>query len=200
MTRKYVKSGKFRKPGNLPLGRPSEYTPEIGTEICELIILGRSMPEIVNTPGMPDERTIYRWVLGRGSELESFCRDYARARIFSANAIYHQIVEVERCMQLKPERTDRKYKDGRFIFEPHPDHIDAQVGRVLIDSMRWRAGRMNPRMYGDHTQIEQTTKIEFSIADNAPGWLKQLHRPAQDVVIAAPQPPPIIEGEAVHIE
>jgi transposase-like protein len=55
-------------------GRPSRYSPEIADAICdEIATTDHALHRICEREGMPEARTVYRW-------LESFRQQYARAR------------------------------------------------------------------------------------------------------------------------
>jgi hypothetical protein len=72
-----AKSAKRRKPPIKPVspprthtapaadrgGRPTLYTPELGQRICQRIIAGESLRQILLLPGMPGSRdTVYQWI------------------------------------------------------------------------------------------------------------------------------------------
>jgi hypothetical protein len=42
-------------------GRPSDYNPEIGAEICRRIAEGETIGDICKTEGMPSRVTVWNW-------------------------------------------------------------------------------------------------------------------------------------------
>ncbi len=76
--------------------------------------------------------TIRRW-LARGSddiadpEFEEFCTRYARAREAQADALADEIMDEARAATEK----------------------NANAKRVLIDALKWRAGKLKPKVYGN---------------------------------------------------
>lgn len=50
--------------------------------------------------------------------------------------------------------------------------IDPSAGKVAIDAYKWTASKLDPKTYGDHSQVDVNANVKLSAADNAPGWLK----------------------------
>lgn len=105
------------------LGRPSSFTQEIADYLCGEIARGRSLRKIVEDSGMPGETTVRRWL----SDNEDFRRQYARARMDQADSLADEALDITRAA--KPE--------------------DAAVVRVRLDALRWYAGKVHPKVYGD---------------------------------------------------
>ncbi len=54
--------------------------------------------------------------------------------------------------------------------------VDAHAGRVVLDSMKWRLARMDPKVYGDRAQVDIGGGLEVgsrNLADGAPDWIKE---------------------------
>ncbi len=54
--------------------------------------------------------------------------------------------------------------------------VDAHAGRVVLDSMKWRLARMDPKVYGDRAQLDIGGALEVAtrnLADGAPDWIKE---------------------------
>jgi hypothetical protein len=109
----------------MPGGRPTDYTPEIAANICQQIAEGKSLVTILKAKEMPVYSTVMRWRI----HIPEFSEKYARARSDQGDSIYEEIMEIERmCLDKQ---------------------IDPNTARVLIDSKKWRAGKMKPKTYGD---------------------------------------------------
>jgi hypothetical protein len=105
--------------------RPTIYTKELGTEICELVAMRVPLIHICQMPGMPCEKTIYTW-----KRLHpEFSQEYARAREHRADARADRIDEIA-----------EELRTGK---------LDAPTARTLFDVERWQAGREKPAVYGD---------------------------------------------------
>lgn len=82
-----------------------------------------SLRAIEETEGMPNRSTILRWL----TKHQEFADKYARAREAQADLLDDEI-------QLASEVAGVE---------------DWQLHRMRIETMKWRAGRMAPKKYGD---------------------------------------------------
>lgn len=76
-------------------GRPADYTDEIGDRICEELAKGRSLNAICKVEGMPDDSTVYRWILAtHNTDLDQFRDKYALAREIQYQRMADEIVDI----------------------------------------------------------------------------------------------------------
>ena len=133
-------------------GRPPKWSKEeqaeIKKDVCRLIRDGLPLTKICKKKGFPGYDTIYKWF----REDPQFIEDYSRARVDQADSIYYQIQEIE-----------DKVVNG--ILEPN-------AGRVVINSMIWRAGKMKPKKYGDKLHVQDDVQISFNAAPVKKGKAK----------------------------
>lgn len=111
------------------LGRPTTYTDAIGDEICARVVM-RPLHQVAADEDMPAEGVIYGW-LGRNPD---FADKYARAR--GTRALR------------RAESVDQVMTDMRLGV------IDHQQARVLLDAIKWQAGKELPKVFGDRVQQE----------------------------------------------
>jgi transposase-like protein len=129
-------------------GRPSTYTPEVAAEICARISSGDSVRTICADEGMPEARTIFRWL----ANYEDFRHQYAHARESRADARFESIDQVIEDMRLGV--------------------IDAQQARVQIDTIKWQAGKESAKRYGDRLELAGDkdapiqTRVEIVVVDS----------------------------------
>lgn len=114
-----------------PNGRPSDYTPEIAAQICDMISEGLSLRLICSDSTMPDKSTVFRWL---GAH-ESFRDQYAFARELQAELNAEEIVDIS------------DNKEG-----------DVQRDRLRVDARKWVASKLLPKKYGDRVTQELTGK------------------------------------------
>lgn len=133
---KQPKASTAKKPGK-PIGRPSKYTQDLAERVCVLIAQGDSIAKIGETEGMPDARTIFRWLAanagGEEDDPASFRQQYMRARASRADARFERLDEI---MQ--------KVEDGR---------LDPAAARVMMDAIKWQSGKENAKRYGEKVQL-----------------------------------------------
>ena len=114
----------------MPAGRPSAYTEDLATMICDRIADGESLRSICNDRDIPNWRTVLRW-LERDAE---FASKYARARELQADVMDERILTVaDACT-----------------------NETAQADRVKIMAYQWRASKLAPKRYGDKVTNEHT--------------------------------------------
>lgn len=110
------------------MGRPSEYTPEVASAICDKIAEGESLRAICAADDMPDRTTVRRWL----SQNEDFRLQYAHAREEQADFYADEIVDIA------------------------DEAEDAQIARLRVDARKWKASKLAPKKYGDRTTHEHT--------------------------------------------
>lgn len=109
------------------------YDVEEVTEIQEKVITeiqtGRSLRQVCQDDGMPDFRTVQRWIVSDGQ----FAVRYARARMAQADVLFDRMEAVEEAVSAGT--------------------MDSHAARVVLDSMRWRASKLAPKIYGDRLDV-----------------------------------------------
>lgn len=125
-------------------GRPTDYTPELAAQICELIAGGKSLRSICGKDGIPVWETIRRWLNAH----EEFRAQYARAREDQADVFADEIMEISQRV------TDADTVDGKTALTP-------DQARVAIDARKWMAGKLRPRVYGDSGRLELDPSDSF---------------------------------------
>jgi hypothetical protein len=70
-------------------GRPSDFTDEIATRICDLLMDGLSMRSICQADDMPHRTTVVRWL----ERYPEFASMYAHARTLQADLMDDMILE-----------------------------------------------------------------------------------------------------------
>lgn len=111
------------------MGRPSDYTPELGDRICALMSQGESLNAICKGEDMPSAVSVYAWL----RKHDEFFNNYVRAREDQADTLADEIVGIA------DEKTE-----------------DANSRRVRIDARKWVAAKLKPKKYGD--KVETTVQ------------------------------------------
>ena len=134
-------------------------------EVCEIqdrlvaeIQTGRSLRQVCGDEGMPDIRTVTRWLVADAD----FAHKYARARMAQADVLFDRMEAVEEAVSAGT--------------------MDSHAARVVLDSMRWRASKLAPKVYGD--------RLDVSVSDariSITGALAAAQSRLVDVVDVAPR-------------
>lgn len=127
-------------------GRPTDYTKATAEAICRRIASGQSMTRICELAGMPSYPTIMVW---RRLHPE-FAKAIDEARLDQADAIVEEITDVARSVPVKDEFG--KVDGGQVAHN-----------RLLVDTLRWRASKLKPKVYGDKQVLEHQGTL--TIAD-----------------------------------
>ena len=157
------------------MGSPTTFTPAIGRLICTRIAKGEPLTRICESietsPGKSLAfTTVYRWLDNKcdgkqAVEREIFRQSYARARLDQAHSAYFEIQEIERKMQLPRKIKDPDQDPQTAGMIANPDYIEPNTGRVLVDSIKWRAGRMMPKTYGDKIDVGVSGDVNITVKD-----------------------------------
>ncbi|EML9403843.1 TPA: ubiquitin carboxyl-hydrolase [Klebsiella pneumoniae] len=111
-------------------GRPSDYLPEVASDICSLLADGESLRKVCERPGMPSKTSVFRWL----AEHQEFRDQYAKATETRADAIFEEIFEI----------ADDATEESAAVAK----------ARLRIDTRKWALARMNPKKYGDKVSQE----------------------------------------------
>jgi hypothetical protein len=141
-------------------GRPTDYTEELAEEICETVA-GTSkglVPLCEENIHWPRAQTIRRWI----RQNSRFCSMYAQAKLDQADLL------VEECMTIADNATNDSLfveRDGETKEMCNSEWINRS--RLRVDTRKWVAARLAPRIYGDKaTQHHDVTiRQEDAIKD-----------------------------------
>lgn len=126
------------------MGRPTKYNEELADKICEAI--ATSFDSVVDIckrhDDFPDDTQIYKWLW----KYEYFYRKYAKARAFQAEMMAKEIQKM--CV------TDA-YIDEKGVERLDPGKVSQT--RLKVDTLKWQASKLVPKIYGDQRLIEDLT-------------------------------------------
>ena len=138
--------------GDSQMGRPTTYTLARAEKICRRIAEGEPLTKICKDTKMPGYSTALRWRV----ENSEFRELYARAREDAGDTLADEIIILA-----------RRVESGE---------LDPNVGKVVIDAMKWAASKLKPRIYGDRQEVRMAAKLEVEerkpLIEGAPQWIK----------------------------
>jgi len=114
----------------MKMGRPTDYTKELGDAVCEWLISGKSLSSFCLQDGAPSVASIYRWLRSHAD----FCEAYVRAR---------------------EEQADTLADDMQLIADTS---TDANLGRLRVETRKWIASKLKPKKYGDKVDLTTNGK------------------------------------------
>ena len=131
------------KPEPKKIGRPSNFTPEIGDKICALITDGISLNKICQMDEFPALKVVYSWLRNN----EAFSNNYARAKQEQADTYTDKITDIAM------DTLSGKYEPNN--------------ARIAIDALKWTASKLKPKAYGDRQVIDVTGNVTHaSLSDD----------------------------------
>lgn len=120
----------------MPKGRPTNYTDEIASEICERMAEGESLLRICKDDHIPPRRTVVGWLMD-GNQPD-FSSNYADAQRKREEVLFEEIVEI-------PDE-----------FEGIEDVSAAVVAaaKLRTDARKWVLARMNRSKFGERSAVD----------------------------------------------
>lgn len=129
------------------IGRPTIYTDELATEICNRIALGESVRSIVRDAHMPSSSTIFRWLLDETKK--PFWEQYEKARNIQAELMFEELLEI--ADDGSNDWIERENKDGSTYNVIYHEHV--QRSRLRVDTRKWYLSKVLPKKFGDKLDL-----------------------------------------------
>lgn len=143
------------KPEKFKMGRPTIYTPEIGTEIELRLAHGQTLIRISKEMQI-DRTTIHLWA---SDPKHDFFDKYARGRNYQADTYADEIIEI--ADDAKFDWVERQTKSGEVMTVADFEHI--QRSRLRVDARKWIAAKLAPRKYSEKIRTEDETPPENKV-------------------------------------
>lgn len=134
----------------MAVGRPSDYTPQLATEICARIADGESLRSVARRDDMPAMSTVFKWL----REHAGFSEQYARAKDESADAHAEDMTDIA---DEPPRMTLNKY--GAEVVDSGYE----TYRKTRIDTRKWAASKLKPKKYGDKLELAGDPKAPIGI-------------------------------------
>ena len=120
-------------PQKKPVGRPTDYSPEVAESICVWLAGGKSLRSFCRKRNTPDLSTITRWIIKH----DEFRKQYAEAREAAGYAHGDEVKEVVEMLR------------GGLI--------DPTTAKAMMDGLKWSAERMASKAYGPKQDVNHTS-------------------------------------------
>ena len=110
--------------------RRKGYDRELFMKVCERMAGGETTREALDKEGLAPS-TFYQWMEREGGEGEALRTIFGRARMMLAEAAFGEALERSRAL----------------LGEDEVDSARVGATRLLVDTLKWYAERLNPRQY-----------------------------------------------------
>jgi hypothetical protein len=148
-------------------GRPTDYTPELGAEICSRLSEGATLRAVCKADDMPAESTVRKWAM---QDRDGFRAQYAGAREIGYQSMADELIEI----------ADESAGDTISDPETGSPRMDAEFvarSRLKVDTRKWLLSKALPKVYGDKVALtgaddgplQVISRIERVIVDNPKG-------------------------------
>lgn len=117
------------------------FSPTACRAALELIALGKSIFEIETEPNMPPAQTFIQWVM----VYPGVARAYATARELSGFMLEEEALFV-----------------SRQIAKGNYNSVQIKAQEVLLNQLRWSAGKRNPQVFSDKAALKITVPIQIN--------------------------------------
>lgn len=107
----------------------------------ECVALGKSLFEIERDPGFPPAKTFIQWVM----TYPDLARAYTVARELSGFMLEEEALFLAREVRRNPENT-----------------LALKAAEVLINHLKWAAGKRNPSVFSDKASVNVTVPIQIN--------------------------------------
>jgi hypothetical protein len=132
------------------MANPYKWTEAIEDELLKRVAKGEAVRNICNDEWMPSAPTLYK----RMDADEAFAKRYARAKERHADALF------EECLAI----ADSQEGDVIIVDGVEQRNYDlVQRARLRIDTRKWMAGKLRPKVYGDKTDVNLTGSFNVTI-------------------------------------
>ncbi|NQW36877.1 MAG: terminase small subunit protein [Flavobacteriales bacterium] len=121
-----------------------EQIDSIFNKVCSRIEFGEALRTILKDNEMPSSSTFYEWLDANKEK----AKQYARATEFRGDAIFEEMLNISD--NIEEGETVKIFTDGKTEIVTG-DMI--QHRRLKVDTRKWYLSKLNPKKYGDKTDI-----------------------------------------------
>lgn len=139
----------------MPRGRPSKWSQAVADKICAKLADGQSMRTVCRGDDMPSTVTVFSWLRTK----PDFLKQYVRAKQEAADALVEEMLDI--ADDGTNDWMERNTEEGEATgWRVNGEHI--QRSRVRIDTRKWLASKLKPKIYGEsqHHSHSGTIKHE----------------------------------------
>ncbi len=140
-----------------PIGRPSDYTPELADRICAALASGLSLRSVSKAEDMPSCVTIFAWM----RKHPEFLKQYGAAKAEAADAMVEEMLDI--ADDGTNDWMEIHDKDGECVgYKVNGEHV--QRSRLRVDTRKWIAAKLKPKKYGEKVDVNHGVEAENPLA------------------------------------
>ena len=135
----------------------AEFTQELFDTICERIAGGESLRSICRDEDMPSQTAVFNWLAKDAALVEQ----YTRARELQADTLFDEMLDIADNPMIGEKR---KVKEDGSVEVMTGDMIEHR--RLQVDTRKWMAGKMRPKVYGDKIDVEHGGNLTLQVGEH----------------------------------
>lgn len=132
-------------------GKRIAYTDELGERICRVIATHTwSLQKMCDTYNFfpKSKETLYEWRY----DYETFALNYARAKADQADLFIQEVLTIS------------DDESGDILPDGRSNNARVQRARLMVDTRKWIACKVLPKVYGDRPSVEITNNVTPEVA------------------------------------
>lgn len=136
-------------------GRPTKFNEQLALDICTRLVEGESLRSICRDPAMPALSSVFLWIANPNHYVndEPFSEQYAKARLFQAEAMADELLDI--ADDASNDWMKREGKDKEESWVQNGEAVNRS--RLRVDTRKWVAERMAAKKYGVKKQVDHTS-------------------------------------------
>lgn len=133
------------------IGRPTDYSQDLVSLICDRIAQGESLRSICRDPEMPAMSSVFLWL----TKYAAFSEQYAHAREAQADTLADELIDI--CDDATNDWMERRNAKGEACgLQADQEHINRS--RLRVETRKWIASKLKPKKYGDRLSVDSTVR------------------------------------------
>lgn len=130
-------------------GRPTTFSKRIADQICQRLANGESLRSIVKDDYMPEQKTVYNWLLDPIHE-KGFLQQYKEARELQADFLADETLAI--ADDATNDFMDKEVgDDGETVRVLDHEHV--QRSKLRVDTRKWYVSKVAAKKYGDKLDL-----------------------------------------------
>jgi hypothetical protein len=135
-------------------GRPTTFTPELGTQICRLIASGKTLRQVSDELKLGGASQIIHWNYLQGEQFDAFRQQYAQAMTERFDFWAEELIEISDAKGM--DIVTREGLNGQTKLQV--DYENIQRSKLRIEARQWAMARGNPKKFGQKQEHEISGK------------------------------------------
>lgn len=159
------------------MGRPTGYSIEIATEICNVLATGKEGFEAACKKVGVASKSAWTWL----SKHEDFWRAYTRAREFQTELMYDDISWIANAPLTHNGREVDAEENPGMPLSGAEAFAETNRRKLMIDVMKFKLIKLQPRRFGNNQDVNHNVNVQHKLTSEQFDALLQVHTKAAQI-------------------